>query len=180
MCVIKIHVFTSMDRPPSWSGTAPNDLFSWNNRYNKCNVTKNIYTFSLKLCMWTYSVHACVLKPWRGSLPWLPAISSSCHVFPLSLSGLNWRSLSPLGGPGPSTSKMAPLFTGSVHTPSPGFRTGGSYCFVTMSRIKTFRQGELKGFFLNPETINFAEVAPWIKYIHLLQAYWQNRLAKFT
>ncbi len=28
-----------------------------------------------------------------------------------------------LGGPGPFTSKMAPLSTGSAHTPLPGFRT---------------------------------------------------------
>jgi hypothetical protein len=102
---------------------APNDLFSWNNRYNKYNGTKDIYTFFLRLCTSTYSVHARVLKPWRGSLLWLSATFSSCHVFPPSLFGLNWRSLSPLGGPGPSTSKMAPLFTGSAHTPSPGFST---------------------------------------------------------
>ncbi len=102
---------------------APNDLFSWNNRYNKYNVT-NIFTyFLLGLCTWTHSVHARVLKPLRGSLPWLPAISSFCHVFPLPLSGLNWGSLSPLGGPGPSPSKMAPLFTGSAHTPLPGSGT---------------------------------------------------------
>ncbi len=105
---------------------APNDLFSWNNRYNKYSVTNvtNIFThFLLELCMWTHSVHAHVLKPWRGSLPWPPAISSFCHVFPLPLSGLNWRSLSPLGGPGPSPSKMAPLFTGSAHTPLLGSGT---------------------------------------------------------
>ncbi len=97
---------------------APNDLFSWNNRYCTINtMSPKIFThFLLGLCTWTHSVHARVLKPWRGSLPWLPAISSFCHVFPLSLSGLNWRSLSPLGGPGPSPSKMAPLFTGSART----------------------------------------------------------------
>ncbi len=104
---------------------APNDLFSWNNRFNEYNVTVDIYTFFLRLCTWTYSVQARILKPWRGNLPRLPAISSSCHVFPPPLSGFNWRSLSPLGGPvpGPSTSKMAPLSTGSAHTPLPGFRT---------------------------------------------------------
>jgi hypothetical protein len=94
-----------------------------NNKYNKYNVT-NIFThFLLELCTWTHSVHALVLKPWRGRLPWLPAISTFCHVFPLSLSGLNWCSLSPLGGPGPSPSKMVPLFTGSMHTPLPGSGT---------------------------------------------------------
>ncbi len=79
--------------------------------------------FLLELCTWTYSVQAPVLKPWRGGLPWLPAISTFCHVLPLPLSGLNWRSLSPLGGPGPSPSKMVPLFTGSAHTPLPGSGT---------------------------------------------------------
>ncbi len=55
---------------------APNDLFSWNNRYNKYNVT-NIFSHLLpELSTWTYSVHARVLKPWRGSLPWPPAIFS--------------------------------------------------------------------------------------------------------
>ncbi len=74
---------------------APNDLFSWNNRYNKYNVTTIFTNFLLKLCRWTHSVHARVLKPWRGSLPWPPAISFY-HVFPPPLSGLNWRSLSPV------------------------------------------------------------------------------------
>ncbi len=101
----------------------PNDLFSWNNIYNEHNVTVDIHTFFLKLCTWTYSVQARLLKPWWDDLPRLPAISSFCHVFPPPLSGLNWRSLSPFGGPGPSTSKMAPLSTGSAHTPLQGFRT---------------------------------------------------------
>ncbi len=103
---------------------APNDLFSWNNRYNKYSVT-NIFTqhILLELCTWTHSVHARALKPRRGSLPWPPAIFSFCHVFPLPLSGLNWRSLSPLGGLGPSPSKMAPPFTGPAHTPLPGSGT---------------------------------------------------------
>jgi hypothetical protein len=82
-----------------------------------------LHTFFLKPCTWTHSVHARILKPWRGSLLRLPAISSSYHIFPPPLSGLNWCLLSPLGGPGPSPSKMAPLFTGSAHTPLPGSRT---------------------------------------------------------
>jgi hypothetical protein len=84
-------------------------------------MSPKIFThFLLGLCTWIYSVHARILKSCRGSLPWPPAIFSFCHVFPLPLSGLNWCSLSPLGGPGPSPSKMAPLFTGSAHTPLPG------------------------------------------------------------
>ncbi len=91
---------------------APNNLFSWNNKYNKYIVTKDIYTFFLMLCTWTHSVHARILKPWRGSLPWLPAISSSCHVFLPPLSGLNWRSLSPLGNPVPLPPKWRPFSQG--------------------------------------------------------------------
>jgi hypothetical protein len=113
---------------------APNDLFSWNNKYNEYNVTRDIYTLSSwRLCTSTHSVHARVLKPWRGSLP---SISSSYHVFPPPLSGLNWRSLSPLGGPGPFTSKMVPLSTGSAHTPLPGFRT--LYCSSIYSLFRGF------------------------------------------
>ncbi len=107
---------------------APNYLFSWNDRYNKYNVTIIFTCFLLGLCTWTHSVHAHVLKPWRGSLPWLPAISSFCHLFPLCLSGPNWCSVSPLGGPGHSPSKMVPLFTGSAHTPLPGSGTISAYC----------------------------------------------------
>jgi hypothetical protein len=94
---------------------APNDLFSWNNRYNKYSVTNVTNTFThslLELCTWTHSVHARVLKPWRGSLPWPPAISSFCHVFPLPLTGLNWRSLSLLGDPVPLPPKWRPYSQG--------------------------------------------------------------------
>ncbi len=79
-----------------------------------------LHTFSSKLCTLTHTVHARVLKPWRGRLP---SVFSSCHVLSPPLSGLNWRSPTPLGGPGPFTSKMASLSTGSAHTPSPRFRT---------------------------------------------------------
>jgi hypothetical protein len=65
-------------------------------------------------------VHARILKPWRGRLP---SVFSSYHVFSPPLSGLNWRSLTPPGGPGPLTSKMATLSTGSAHTPLLGPRT---------------------------------------------------------
>jgi hypothetical protein len=68
----------------------------------------------------TYSVQARILKSWRGNLPRLSAISSSCHVFPPPLSGFNWCSLSSLGGPGPSTSNMAPFPQGSRTLPYRG------------------------------------------------------------
>ncbi len=37
---------------------APNDLFSWNNKYNEYNVTKDIYTFLLE-AMHDNSLCAC-------------------------------------------------------------------------------------------------------------------------
>jgi hypothetical protein len=88
---------------------------------NEYNVTEDIYTLSsCWLCTLTHSVHACILKPWRGRLP---SAFSSYHIFSPLLSGLNWLSLTPTGGPGPSTSKMAALPTGSAHTPLLGSRT---------------------------------------------------------
>ncbi len=94
----------------------PNYLFSWNNRYNKYSVT-NIFThFLLELCTWTHSVHARILKPWRGSLPWLPAISSSCHVFPLPLSGLNWRFVPAWGTRSLSLQNGAPIHGVPAHS----------------------------------------------------------------
>ncbi len=77
--------------------------------YNCCTMHNN-----------THSVHNRLLKPWWGRLL---CPQSSCLVFPPPLSGLNWCSLSPLGGPGPPTPKVASPFPGSAHTPSPGFRT---------------------------------------------------------
>ncbi len=68
-------------------------------------------------------MHAGILKPWRGHLPWLPAVFSFYHVFSPPLSGLNRRSLFPLWESGPPFPKMAPPFTGSAHTPLPGSGT---------------------------------------------------------
>jgi hypothetical protein len=107
---------------------APNDLFSWNNKYNKyieCNVTDTFTCFFLAMHT-TYSMHAGILKLWRGRLPWPHVVFSSYHVFPLSLSGSNWRSLFPPRGSGPPFPKMASPFTGSAHTPLPGSGTSGS------------------------------------------------------
>jgi hypothetical protein len=74
-----------------------------------------------KLAFWSNDA----MKQWNNDLPRLPSISSFYHIFPPPLSGFNWRSLSPFGGPGPFTSKMVPLSTGSTHTPLQGFRTEG-------------------------------------------------------
>jgi hypothetical protein len=104
---------------------APNDLFSWNNKYSKYIEYNNTDAFTcFFLAMHTtYSVHAGILKPWRGRLPWPLVVFSSYHVFILPLSGLNWRSLFPPWGFGPPFPKMAPPSTGSAHTPLPGSGT---------------------------------------------------------
>ncbi len=46
-----------------------------------------------------------------------------CHVFPLPLSGANWRSLFPLRGSGSPLPKMASPSAGSAHTPLSGSDT---------------------------------------------------------
>jgi hypothetical protein len=64
---------------------APNDLFSWNNTYNKYNeynITDTFTCFFLTMHT-TYSVHAGILKPWRGRLP-LPIHRVRAH----SLTGI--------------------------------------------------------------------------------------------
>jgi hypothetical protein len=101
---------------------------------------RHIHLFLLKLCTLTYSVHAGILKPWRGRLPGLPAVFSFYHVFSLPLSGSNWRSLFPPRGSGPPFPKMAPPFTGSAHTPLPGSGTptvnGHYFLTINDSNIK--------------------------------------------
>ncbi len=61
---------------------APNDLFSWNNKYNKYNEYTSLThaLLSSQLCTLTHSVHAGILKPWRGRLPCPLVVFSSCHV----------------------------------------------------------------------------------------------------
>ncbi len=61
---------------------APNDLFSWNNKYSKyTNIyIANTFTFIFYLCTLTHSVHAGILKPWRGRLPCPLVVFSSHHV----------------------------------------------------------------------------------------------------
>jgi hypothetical protein len=68
----------------------------------------------------TYSVHDSSLKPWWSRLP---RSQTFYYVFSPPLSRLNWCSLSPIGGPGPPTPKVASPLLGSPHTPFPGSRT---------------------------------------------------------
>ncbi len=76
-----------------------------------------LHPFSCRLCTLTHSVHACVLKPWRGRLP---SVFSSYHVFSSPLSGLNWRSLTPPGGQVPFPPKWRPLPQGPRTLPYRG------------------------------------------------------------
>jgi hypothetical protein len=100
---------------------APNDLFSWNS-YTMSTMLTRVFTLHLLLVMHvdTYSVHNRLPKPWWGRLL---CFYPSRHVFSPTLSRLNWRSLTPTGGPGPPTPKVASLPTGSAHTPFSGSGT---------------------------------------------------------
>jgi hypothetical protein len=110
----------------------PNDLFSWNNKYSKYTIILlQLYTSttdSLLSFSCTHQLTLCMLAFWSCEGVVFLVLSSSSHfttyhVFPLPLSGANWRSLSWLWGSGPPFPKMAPLFTGSAHTPLPGSNT---------------------------------------------------------
>jgi hypothetical protein len=63
----------------------PNDLFSWNNKHSKYTIIlSRLYTlvidslFIFQLRTSTYSVHAGILKLWRGRLP-CPLVVFSFH-----------------------------------------------------------------------------------------------------
>jgi hypothetical protein len=110
----------------------PNDLFCWNNKYSKYTIIlSRLYTLvqihsSSFSCAHQHTL--CMLAFWScEGVVFLVHSSSSHftvgHVFPLPLSGANWRSLSLLWGSGPPLPKMAPPSTGSAHTPFPGSET---------------------------------------------------------
>jgi hypothetical protein len=97
------------------------------------NTISTLYTIgntlslvSSKLC--TVLTLCMLASRSRREVVFLSLLSSShfvtsCHVFPLPLSGLNWRSLFPPWGSWPSFLKMAPPSTGSAHPPFPGSGT---------------------------------------------------------
>ncbi len=95
---------------------APNDLFSWNNKYNKYNeynITDTFTCFFLAMHT-TYSVHAGILKPWRGRLP--------CRLLILSrpLYSLIWAQLTllvpALGIRSPLSQNGAPIHRVRAHS----------------------------------------------------------------
>ncbi len=109
----------------------PNDLFSWNNKYSKYTSYHRDYIHkynSLSVFQLCTSLTLCMLAFWSCEGVVFLVYSSSSHltaghVFPLPLSGANWRSLSLLWGSGPPLPKMAPPSTGSAHTPFLGSNT---------------------------------------------------------
>ncbi len=73
----------------------PNDLFSWNNKYSKYTIILLwLYTSTMdsllifQLCTSTYSVHAGILKLWRGRLPCPLVVFSFHYVSRLSSSSV--------------------------------------------------------------------------------------------
>jgi hypothetical protein len=99
---------------------APNDLFSWNNNTMKHNAMTDIYTTADRC---TLTLTLCMIVPWSRDGVVFFASRHFCYVFTSPLSGLNWISLAPTGGPGPPSPKVACLPLGSTHTPFPGSRT---------------------------------------------------------
>jgi hypothetical protein len=102
---------------------APNDLFSWNNKYNKYNNYTFTDTFTCFSLSYAHKLTLCMLASRSHAGVVILGLLSSSHVFSLPLSGLNWRPLFPPWGSSPSFPNMAAPFTGSAHTPSPGSGT---------------------------------------------------------
>ncbi len=108
---------------------APNDLFSWNNKYNKYNNNTFTDTFTCFSLSYAHQLTLCMLASRSHAGVVILGLLSSPHVFSLPLSELNWRPLFPPRGSGPSFPNMAAPFTGSAHTPLPGSGTFTLYCY---------------------------------------------------
>ncbi len=73
-------------------------------------------------CTMHNDTHSVLNPSWsRGGVAFLAL--RHFYVFSTPLSGLNWCSLSVVGGPGPPTPKVASPLLGSAHTPLPGYGT---------------------------------------------------------
>ncbi len=132
MCVLHVPDTASFIRGWIQMVLTPNDLFSWNNKYSKYTVILSHYIHQ----QWVHSSSSsyarqltlCMLAFWSCEGVLFLILSSSSHlttyhVFPLPLSGANWRSLSLLLGSGSPFPKMAPPSAGSAHTPFVGSKT---------------------------------------------------------
>ncbi len=118
---------------------ASNDLFSWNNKYNKYieyNITDTFTCFFLDMHT-TYSVHAGILKPWRSSLTFCCLLILS-HLVP-SLIWVQLTLLVPaLGIRSPLPQDGAPIHRVRAHSLT-GIRNNGlrslsmklTYCLPT-------------------------------------------------
>ncbi len=100
---------------------APNDLFSWN---NKAMSTMLLLIFTHFLLVgYAHYLTLCMLAFWsHEGVVFLPSshLITSSRLPWLGSTDAHWP---PTGGPGPFTSKMATLSTGSAHRPLPGSRT---------------------------------------------------------
>jgi hypothetical protein len=105
---------------------APNDLFSWNNKYNKYNNYTFTDPFTCFFLSYAHQLTLCMLASWSHAGVVILGLLSSSHVLSLPLFGLNWRPCSCLGDPAPLLPNMATLSTGSEHTPLLGSGTVGT------------------------------------------------------
>ncbi len=84
---------------------ALNDLFSWNNKYNKYNNYTFNDTFTCFFLSYAHQLTLCMLASRSHVGVVILVLLSSSHVFSLPLSGLNWRPLFPPWGSGPPLSQ---------------------------------------------------------------------------
>ncbi len=96
--------------------------------------------FVFQLC--TSTLTLCMLASWSREGAVFVVLSPSSHftvghVFPLSMSGANWRPLSLLWGSPPPSPNMAPLSTGSAHTPFSEHKTTGFAIFKLKNPRRT-------------------------------------------
>ncbi len=105
---------------------APNDLFSWSNKYNEYNEYNVTDTFTCFFLGYAHQLTPCMLASWsHEGVVFLDFLLSSHSVtsFLFPYLGSTDAPCSRLGDPVPPPSKMATPFTGSAHTPLPGSGT---------------------------------------------------------
>jgi hypothetical protein len=81
---------------------APNDLFSWNNKYNKYNNYSFTDTFTCFFLSYARQLTLCMLASRSHAGVVILGLLSSSHILSLPLSGINWRPLFPPRGSCPS------------------------------------------------------------------------------
>ncbi len=110
----------------------PNDLFSWNNKYNEYVLHYYIMMDSLPTFQLCTSIYTQLTLCMLGFLSregvvffiFLPSSHfTEIHVLSPPVSEANWRFLFRPGDSPPTLSKMASSYTGSAHPPFPGYDT---------------------------------------------------------